>query len=153
LIAVTISTEIALPAELVFAYVADFSNNAAWQSGIASVTWTTPPPIQVGSTYDQVTDHKQGVSSHEITAIEPGRSITTESREGAAIPVTVTRTVNPLNDTRCRVIVDLAAHPKAVRRLTKPLLRRVVRRSVASDYRRLKRLLEKDQAEGADEDT
>ena len=144
MIAVTIRTEIAVPADVAFAYVSDFSNNAAWQSGIESTTWTTPPPIRVGSIYDQVTDHKGAVTSHEITAIEPGRSITTESREGAAIPVTVTRTVESLGESRCRITVRLTAHPRGLRRLTKPLLRRVVRKSIASDYRRLKRLLEKE---------
>lgn len=153
MITVTNRTEIAVAADVVFAYVSDFSNNATWQSGIASTTWTTPPPIRVGSTYDQVTDHKVATTIHEITAIDPGRSITTESRHGAAIPSTVTRTVESLGADRCRITVELTAYPRGLRRLTTPLLRRVVRKSVAADYRRLKRILEKEHGSRTDQDS
>jgi uncharacterized membrane protein len=139
---VTIRTEINIPASAAFAYVADFSNNAAWQSGIESTEWTSPPPIRVGSTYDQVAEYKNTVTGYEITAIEPGRSITTESRKGATFPITVTRAVVPLGEARCRVTVDLVGYPRGFRRFAKPLVAKVVRDSIETDYRRLKRLLE-----------
>lgn len=142
MIEVTVRTEIEVPAAEVFAYVADFSNNQAWQSGISSVEWTSPPPIGVGSTYDQVSDYKNMVTGYEITAIEPGCSITAESRQGATFPITVTRTVVPLSGTRCRITVDLIGHPRGFRRLVKPLVVKVVRDSIEADYRRLKRQLE-----------
>jgi uncharacterized membrane protein len=142
MINVTIRTEIDVPAAEAFAYVADFSNNEAWQSGIQSTTWTSAPPIRVGSTYEQRLERRDTVSSYEIAAIEPGYSITAESREGATFPVAVTRTVVPLSDTRCRITVDLIGHPRGFRRLVKPLVVKVVRDSIEADYRRLKRRLE-----------
>ena len=142
MITVTIRTEIEVPAEEAFDYVADFSNNTVWQSGIQATNWTSPPPIRVGSTYDQELDYKNTVTSYEITAIESGQSITTESREGATFPVTVTRTVVPLSDIRCRITVDLVGYPRGFRRLVKPLVVKVVRDSIEADYRRLKRQLE-----------
>lgn len=142
MINVTIRTEIDVPAAQAFAYVADFSNNEHWQTGIQSTSWTSAPPIRVGSTYDQRLDRKDTVTSYEITAIEPGKSITAESREGATFPVTVTRTVVPLSNTRCRIIVDVIGHPRGLRRLVKPLVARVVRDSIEADYSRLKRQLE-----------
>ena len=142
MINVTIRTEIDVPAAEAFDYVADFSNNESWQSGIQSTAWTSAPPIRVGSTYDQRLDNKDTVTSYEISAIEPGYSITAESREGATFPVTVTRTVVPLSATRCRITVDLVGYPRGLRRLVKPLVVKVVRDSIEADYRRLKRWLE-----------
>lgn len=144
MINLTNRTEIDVPAATLFAYVADFSNNPAWQSGIRSTDWTSSPPIRAGSTYDQHTYYPDTVTSYEIIAMEPGRSITTESRAGATMPTTVTRTVDPLSESRCRVTVDLTARPRGFRRLIKPLLVRMVRKSIEADYRRLKRLLEED---------
>lgn len=78
MINVTIRTEISIPASAAFAFVADFSHNAAWQSGIESTEWASPPPIRVGSTCDKVAEYTHTVTGYEITAIEPGRSITTK---------------------------------------------------------------------------
>ena len=147
MIKITIRTEINVPAKEAFVYVMDFSNNTEWQSGIQSTDWTSPPPIQVGSTYDQLADYKDTLTSFEITAIEPGRSITTESRRGATFPITVTRRVDPLGECRCRITVDLVGHPRGWRRFAKPLVVKMVRKSIEADYRRLKGLLEPKQDE------
>jgi uncharacterized membrane protein len=139
---VTVRTEINVPVDEGFAYLSDFSRNVEWQSGIKATDWISSPPIRVGSTYRQVAEYKDMETIYEITAIEPGRSITTESREGATFPVTVTRTVDSLGDSRCRITVDLTGRPRGIRRVVKPYVERVVRKSIESDYRRLKRHLE-----------
>lgn len=150
MINVVIKTEIDVPAAEAFAYVADFSNNVEWQSGIQSTTWTSPPPIRVGSTYDQHADYKDTVTRYEITAIEPGHAITAASRQGATFPITVTRTVDSLGESRCRITVDLVGHPQGWRRFAKPLVVKMVRKSIDADYRRLKRMLEPDLEEDED---
>lgn len=147
MIKINVKTEIDVPAEVAFAYVADFSNNPAWQSGVAAVDWTSPAPIGVGSTYDQTVSFRNIVTSYEIKGYEPGHSITTTSGKGATIPTTVTRTVQPIGENRCRVTADLTAEPRRMRRLIKPVLRKMIRDSVETDYRRLKRLLEEGEAE------
>ncbi len=139
---VTITTEIEAPAEVVYAYLADLSNNSTWQSGIASTNWTSRPPIRVGSTYDQRMDYKDMVIAYEVTAIDPGRSITVESRHGATVPTTVTRTVHNLGESLSRVEVDLEGELRSWRQITKPMVTRTIRRSVGADYRRLKEQLE-----------
>jgi len=40
--------------EEVFTDWADWTNNPTWQKGMVSCTWTSEPPLRVGSTYDQV---------------------------------------------------------------------------------------------------
>lgn len=142
MINVTLKTEINVPADEGFAYVSDFSRNVEWQSGIKATDWISAPPIRVGSTYRQVAEYKDMETVYEVTAIEPGRSITTESREGATFPVTVTRTVDSLGESRCRITVVLTGHPRGFRRVVQPYVGSVVRKSIESDYRRLKRHLE-----------
>jgi uncharacterized membrane protein len=148
MINITVRTEIDVPAATAFAYVADFSNNAAWQSGVRSTQWTSTSPVRMGSTYNQQVEYRNITTSYEITAIEADRSITTESRDGATVATTVTRTVDPLGESRCRITVDLVGRPSGFRRFVKPILVRMVRDSIESDYRRLKRQLESDEADG-----
>lgn len=142
MIRTTITLEVETPAERVYSYLSDFTNNPAWQSGVQSTEWTSAPPLRVGSSYVQTMEYKGIATSYTITAIDPGFSITSESEIGATIPTTVTRTVRSLNESRCQITVDLIGRPHGLRRFSKPLLARVVRKSVAADYRRLKRLLE-----------
>ena len=106
MIKVSTSLEIEAPAQDVFSYVSDFTKNSEWQSGVESTVWTSPPPLRVGSAYDQIIEYQGLVTSYTVTAIDEGRSITAESLAGATIPTTVTRSVRPLNEGRCRVTAD-----------------------------------------------
>ena len=142
MITTSTSIEINASAETVFSYVSDFTNNPEWQSGVESTMWTSPPPLRVGSTYDQTLEYKGTVISYTVTAFQEGRSITAESHPEATIPTTLTRTVHALNEDRCRITVELVGRPRGLRRITKPLLRRFMRKSIESDYRRLRELLE-----------
>ena len=138
---VTVQTEIDAPADAVFDYIADLSNNPNWQSGVETTMWTSPPPVAVGSTCEQTLDSGT-VVEYVVTALLPRRSITIETRRGAVIPTTVTRTVQVLNEAKSRVRMDLTGHPRGWRRLTAPLVPRAIRGAIGSDYRRLKRVLE-----------
>lgn len=139
---VTVTIEINVAPAAAFSYIADVSNHPSWQSGIQSTEWTSSPPIRVGSTYDQKLGYRDMVAGYKITAIDPGRSMTIESQEGATIPTSVTRTVEPLGEARCRIRVDLVVQTRGLRRIARPLLVRMTRKSVEADYRRLQRLLE-----------
>lgn len=135
-------THISAPPGDVFAYIADFANNPEWQSGMKTATWTSEPPLRVGSTYDQVaTFFGRVIESHfEVTAYEPGRSVTIETRSGS-FPITVTRTVQQAAN-GCRVDAHVRGEPSGFLGMARPLMRWVVKRSVDHDYRRLKALLE-----------
>lgn len=131
------------PANEVFAFVSDASNNPRWQTGQRSCVWTSPPPVGVGSTYEQEARFlgRTVTSRFEVTEYEPGRSITIRSTEGS-FPITVRRTVEPLGDTRSRVTAEIDGEPGRFFRLAGPLVRRLAQRSVDGDYERLKHLLD-----------
>lgn len=140
---ITTSAEIQRPAAIVFDFVADMANNPQWQQGQQRCEWTSAPPHGLGSTYDQEARFlgKTITSSFEVTEFEAGRLIRIVSTAGT-MPIDVTRTVEQLDDERCRVSARVQGDPPAVFKLFGPLLDRMVARNVAKDYERLKALLE-----------
>ena len=76
--------EISRPAEDVFAFVSDSSNNPRWQKGQQSCQWTSAPPIGVGSTYEQEARFlgRTLLNRFEVIEHDPGRSITIRSGRG-----------------------------------------------------------------------
>lgn len=141
---ITIATEIRRPAATVFAYIADMANNPQWQRGQTSCQWTSEPPLQVGSTYDQVASFlgKTIRSSFEVTEFEPGHRIRIVSTAGT-MPIDVTRTVEAIGDGRCTVTARVQGTAPLPMRLLGPLLDRLVERSVRGDYGRLRDRLER----------
>ena len=131
--------------EEVFAVISDFSRNPEWQRGMKSASWTSDPPIRVGSTYEQVARFlgRDVVTTFEVVAYEPGRSISIQSRE-SSFPITVTRLVEPLGPNRTRVRAEILGEPGRFFRLFGPLLRVMAERNVRGDYARLRQLLEAD---------
>ncbi len=142
-ISVTSSIDIARPAREVFDYVADFENNPAWQRGMKSARFTSEPPLGVGSTYDQVASFlgKEIVTSFEVTAFEPGSSVTITSTSGT-FPIEVTRTVEATGEGTCRASALVNGNPGGLFKLAGPLLRKMVQGSVRKDWANLKALLE-----------
>jgi uncharacterized membrane protein len=127
----------------VFDYLAEVENNTEWLSGMRSCRWITEPPLRLGSRYEQVGvfRRKEIRTSFEVTALEPGRSITISSLEGSAFPLTVTRAVAPLGPDRCRVTERVEADPTGFYRRAGRLLEYLVRRQITRDYRGLARRL------------
>lgn len=142
MIEVTASADVAVPADALFAFVADMSNNPRWQRGQVACTWTSPPPIGVGSTYDQHARFlgRDLVSSFEVLEFEPERRIRIRT-VGSGMVMDITREVEPLDDDRSRVRATIRGGPTGVARLLDPLTRRMVQRSVRGDYARLAELL------------
>lgn len=140
---VRMSTRINRSAAEVFAYLADMANNPKWQRGQERCTWTSEPPLRLGSTYDQEARFlgKKIVSSFEVVEFEPERLIRIRSTSGT-MPIDVTRSVSPLGPDSCTVRAIVRGDPPGFLRLLGPLLDRMVERSVGGDYRRLKDLLE-----------
>jgi uncharacterized membrane protein len=135
--------EIARPADEVFAFFADASNNPLWQQGQRSCVWTTAPPIGLGSTYDQEARFlgRRVLSRFQVVEFDSGRLITIRSIRGS-FPIQVRRSVEPIRRDRCRVIADINGEPKGFFRLASKPLQRLAQRSVDADYDRLKELLE-----------
>src|SRR5262249_23290917 len=95
---VVVDQEIERPAEVVWEYMENAEHNPEWQSNMRSAHWTTEPPIAVGSRYEQLARFlgKDVRTSFEVTALEPGRSITISSLPGSSFPIRITREVEPL---------------------------------------------------------
>ena len=142
-----VSTSITIdkPADEVFDFVADMSNNPRWQKGQVSCQWTSPPPIAVGSTYDQVAKFAGRTikSSFRVSEFEPGELIRIESTSGP-MPIDVTRTVTPLSDTSCEVSAIVRGEPPGAARHLSGQVDKLVQRNVSADYERLKEWFEAD---------
>ncbi|MBW3605753.1 MAG: SRPBCC family protein [Actinobacteria bacterium] len=137
------SATIDRPAEEVFAFVSDATNNPRWQQGMRSCAWTSPPPIGVGSTYRQEASFlgRPVVTEFEVVDHQPGRSITIQSTSGP-LRIRVRRSVTPIDATTSRVDAAIEGEPGGFFRLAGPLVQRMAQRSVTADYRRLEALLD-----------
>ena len=142
---VSTSIRIDKPADQVFEFVADMSQNPRWQKGQVSSEWTSTPPVGVGSRYDQVAKFAgKGIeSSFLVTEFEPGQLIRIVSTSGP-MPIDVTRTVTSLGEASCEVTELVQGEPPgALRHLSGPV-DKMVKRNITADYERLKALLEAD---------
>jgi carbon monoxide dehydrogenase subunit G len=130
------------PADEVFAFLCNFENNPDWLRGMKSSRFTTGGEFGVGTRYEQVARFlgKEIRSSFEVVGFEPGRSVTIDTVEGP-FPIKVTRAVRPEGDGTA-VIEDVWGDATGFYRIAHPLLRLLVQRNVARDYRRLKEVLE-----------
>ena len=140
----SVTREIARPADEVFDYLADVSNNPSWQKGMQSCEWTSEPPIGGGSTYSQLARFmgKNIKSSFVVTEFEPGRRIAIKTVE-STFPIQVERRVEPTGPDSCRVSAQIGGGPdKGVAKLLAPIMARVAQKSVDGDYDRLVELLE-----------
>ncbi|HEX6583943.1 MAG TPA: SRPBCC family protein [Thermoleophilaceae bacterium] len=140
---VSTSIDIDRPADEVFAFVSEFPNNPRWQGGQRSCEWTSEPPLRVGSAYDQHARFlgKDMTNSFRVVEHDPERRVKFTST-GGSFPITVTRTVEPLDHSRSRFTEHVQGEPGRFFRIAEPILRRLVRRSIRRDFPRLKALLE-----------
>lgn len=141
---IVVEQEIERPTGIVWDYMENAEHNPEWLSNMRSARWTTEPPVAVGSRYDQVARFlgKDVRTSFEVTALEPGRSITISSLPGSSFPIRITREVEPLGSQRTRVRETAEGDSSGFYRVAEPLMRPLVRRNIAQAYRRLKQLLE-----------
>lgn len=129
----------------VWTFLSDASNNPKWQKGMRRCEWTSSGPIALGSTYEQDAMF-MGRTVHnifEVTDYRPPRSITITSTDGT-FPIEVTRSVDPLDDKSCRARARITGGPTGIARAFDPVTQLLVTASVKRDYRRLKKLLERD---------
>ena len=130
------------PPEVVFDYIADVANNPLWQRGMREAHFTSGPPLRTGSTYAQVATFlgRRLESRFVIVEFEPGRLVK-GSTTISPFPITFTRIVEP-DGKGARVTAIVEGRPDGLFALASPVVRRMVKASVARDYENLKRLLE-----------
>lgn len=110
---------------------------------MVSCQWTSPAPIQEGSTYEQRARFmgKDIVSTFVVRRFEPGRLIEIETVK-SAFPIQVTREVEATGPLSSRVKAYIRGGPTGILRLLEPLLARSAKKSIEDDYDRLVELLD-----------
>lgn len=126
------------PAE-VFAFIANFENNPRWQSGMQAAEYTSDGPFGVGTTYKQVAQFLgRRIESHfEVIAYEPDRMVQATTTE-SSFPITFMRSVEAHNG-GSRVKAVITGDASGFFKLAEPLLGFMTRRSIRTDYARLKK--------------
>jgi len=143
MIEVLIDIDVDAPPDEVFAYWSDHSNNPTWQAGMKSCTWTSEPPIGVGSTYDQEAAFlgRPVITKFECVEYEPGRKIRIKSTV-STLPLDITREVAPTPSGGTNLKATIRGEPTGLMKLLNPMTKRMVARNVNRDYVRLKELLD-----------
>ena len=145
MIEVRVARTVNRPADEVFAFISEMRNNPRWQDGMRRCEWVTPPPVGIGSRYDQEARFLGRTirSTFEVIEYEPGRvfeAMTVRS----SFPITFHRELHPIDDRSCRVQAIITGDASGFFKLAEPLLRRLTARSINGDYDRLKVLLEQE---------
>lgn len=145
MIDVRVARTINRPADEVFAFISEMANNPRWQNGMRRCEWVTPPPVRVGSRYDQEARFlgRKILSTFEVTIYEPSRVFEATTVQ-SSFPITFHREVHPIDGGSCRVQAIITGDASGFFRIAEPLLRRMTARSINGDYDRLKVLLEQE---------
>jgi hypothetical protein len=137
-------------AEHAWAVLADYGRDPEWRRGVVTMAPEPACPVRVGTTTAEVlgvagrTYRNGGV----VTAVEPGIRFTWTTTSG--VVADGSRAVEALSPGRCRVRIEQCVHPRAAQRMLVPLLRVLLRRTLAGDVRRLKTLVEAGPAASGD---
>jgi len=139
---VTVSATIRAPRERVAAYVIDHRHDTEWIGGITESELQGDGPLAVGSDVRRVASFmgRRIEYVNRVSVLEPGRRLAMRSVK-APFPMEVTYAFGdaPAGTTTS---VRVQGEPASMYRLAGPLLAARVRRSVASDLRTLKGLME-----------
>ena len=110
--AVDVSTETVIdrPCAEVAAYAGDPTHAPQWYTNITSVSWQTPPPVQVGSRMDFVARFlgRTLAYTYEVVELIPGRRLVMRTAEGP-FPMETTYTWQPVDVTSPGRCIDPAA--------------------------------------------
>ncbi|WP_158598294.1 SRPBCC family protein [Falsibacillus albus] len=142
MIKIEVNNYIERPPHEVFRYIANFENNPKWQGGMVKAKFTTPGPIEIGSTYEQTAKFlgKRIITTFKVTEFMEDQKIKIESIS-SSFPIQVTRYVEP-SSSGTRVFAIVQGDARRFFRISEPLLKLMVSSSVKSDYRKLKKQLE-----------
>ena len=140
MVKVDVSVIINRSAEEVWAYLDDPSNWPEWNATVLEAK-ASDRPLRVGTTVESVAKFlgRRITSTFEITEYEPGRKVV--SRTTAPFPLTQTYIVEPAAG-RARVSGTLEGEPGGFFKLGEPILARIAKKQVDSQFETLKEILE-----------
>lgn len=135
-------SEVDAPADLVWGVVTDYRRDPEWRDGVLSMTASPAGPVAVGTTTAEElrVAGKVWHNDGEVTAVEPGRRFEWRTTVGAVADGA--RSVEAIDERRCRVRLELNVTPTGMNRLLAPVFRRLLDRGLAGDVERLRRLVE-----------
>ena len=139
---VTAETTIGAGRDRVAAYAMDPRNDPIWIGGLKQVEVLTEGPIEKGSTVQRIASFmgKRIEYVMEIVELEPGRRLGMHAIRSPFL-MDVTYTFEDAGaGTQVRIRVE--GDPGGAYRIAGPLLPAMVRRPVAGDLKRLKRIME-----------
>ncbi len=140
----TASETIAATPEEVFAVFLDAHSWTRWVFAITGVEWTSPFPLQVGST--RTVHMRGGLSAYEeFIAWEPGRRMAfrfNEMSKATAAAFGEDYQVTDLGDGRCRVDWVMAMTPTGASRYTIPVIKPVMAAFIRKTLGNLRRYVE-----------
>lgn len=139
MIEVRVSRDVGQSPQEVFAFWSDWTNNPSWQKGMESCTWTSEPPLRIGSTYDQVARFlgRPIISSFEVVEYEPDRKVRIKTTK-STLPLDITREVRPGPDGGTTLAAVIRGEPQGLMKRFEGLAQKMVERNVNADYDRLK---------------
>jgi uncharacterized membrane protein len=144
--AVDVLTEIVIgrPCEQVAAYAGDPSHAPTWYANIQSVTWQTPPPMEVGSRLAFVAQFlgRRLAYTYEIVELVPGERLVMRTAEGP-FPMETTYTWEPVDGDHTRMTLRNRGEPSGFSKLGAPVMAAAMRRANQKDLANLRRLLER----------
>jgi uncharacterized membrane protein len=139
---VSVTTEIARPADEVAAYAMEAENDPTWIGGISSARRLTPGPTAVGTQVERVAHFLGRRIDYvmEVTELDPGRRIVLQSIRGP-FPMRVTYSFEPVAGCTC-VGLRVEGDAEGFYRLAGGLMGRAVRRNLRKDVTRLREICE-----------
>jgi hypothetical protein len=143
---VKVSVDIARSPADVFAFAGDYRNDPAWRTGVVEmmVEGGTSPVVGAKTRETMRLLGRSAATVAEITELAEART-SFRSISGPVLCEGSRTFVRSSSGTR--MTYSLTLHPQGLLRLVEPLLAAILRRRVAGDMRRLKRMLEVKQAE------
>jgi uncharacterized membrane protein len=139
---IRVEQRIARPRAEVAANVTDWQNDPTWIKALAAVRLLDEPPLRVGSRVLRVANFRGRRIEYvnEVVELEPGSRVAMRSVE-APFPMTVVYEFEEAGEAtlmRIRAQGDAAGFY----RVAAPVLSRAVKRALAGDLKRLKKVLE-----------
>jgi uncharacterized membrane protein len=129
---------IARPADAVFAYVSDISNDVHWRTGVTESGLSTEPPLGLGSCgYARAGDVE---TTYRVVSFTAGSSVDWELVDGPFQGQGGYRLVPVEGGTQFTLVADL--EPSGVYKLMGPLFAWMGRRRNQADVEKLREILE-----------
>lgn len=126
---VQVETTIRRPIADVATFAGDPTNAPLWCANIRSVTWKTPPPVDVGSRMDFVGQFlgRRLAHTYEVVALDPHRRLVMRTADGP-FPMETTYTWEATGTEQTRMTLRNRVNPTGFSHIVAPVMEQAIRR-------------------------